>query len=80
MTLEQQQRIDRKIDELLELARETGSPMLLILRENKSPNGKGRHLSAYGSGGQIRDMIVEAADENANLKAVLHSAWKKIFT
>lgn len=71
MTEQQQKLITQKIDELLELAKQTKSPFLLVFQERNTENG--RHLSAYGSGLEIRDLLQETVNHNPDVKKIIRN-------
>jgi len=65
-----------KIEELRKLAEETGSPLLLMMKENDEKNG--RHLAAYGSGNDVKELIIDAVKHNDDLMKVVKVATKQI--
>jgi len=77
MKTEMKNAIHQKIEELLALAKQTKSPLLLLMRENDE--NKGGHLTAYGSGPAIKDLIVDAVKHNEDLMKVMKAARNEAF-
>lgn len=77
MTNEKSEAINQKINELLELAKETDSVMLILFHENNSV--KGKHISVYGSGVAVKNLINDAINQNADLKKVFLAARNESF-
>lgn len=76
MNDEKKKEIFNKIEDLKKLAEETKSPLLLMFKEADEQNG--RHVAAYGSGPDIKKLIVDAAQHNESLMKVMRVALKDI--
>ena len=77
MTEEKRKEIFQKIEELRRLAQETNSPLLLFMKE--CDEAKGRHIAVYGSGIAIKNLIVDACRQDADLMKVMKAARNEAF-